>query len=791
MVAADSSSSTPAATLRHEPQEQPEKGVSSASNGNGTVRKAKNREITSRYKAATTASTAAAAAATAAAQAAAAARRHPSPNLGRSMSGDPPLPKRALSAERRRPWPSIAPVTPPEPKAVVASTPSPSDGVWPGVKPRAASRPEGLWPSSHPSKIPEGPNGNVEIRSGEHGDEAKTPDHTLKPAANGVHRGADSSTGGPPPRKGSPMRRQSTDQSENSRPIEHMRSKPDLQRWPGSSNGKVFGGAAAMTRSMDLSGERERSLSNRSNAIMSQGRPGTSSASRAVRPSTSSLINSARSFSRSINEGPVGPASRPNSRNNTPERTGRTRVAPAPVPVPAPAHGHARSPPPPPPPPPPPAPAPVPVAKSAVQELSNLGAENGSLGDNAGHVRHSSQETVLAGSDTQSTLGENASDSESVSSGGSGTTGSRTSSSTRGTTVPSRVWQAAEARSRRLSEGDRMRSSMSEQDLAAALKAGRRKVPTLGFPIANGSSNSAWSLSSGRAITPISSSPQPPVSPSARGGRGGSSPLRGLPSPTRSRPPTANGSVASRTSSISSSIISGTDLRLRGKKAMSQQEEALFLRILHNRFLQWRFINARADAALSSQKAAAEKSLYSVWLRTSELRASVAMQRIKLQQAKHFYKLSTILSNQAPLLQDWSSLKQEHSTALSGVIEALEASILRVPVTGGARADVQAVKEALGSAVDVMNAVELSVKTLLPKAQSMDVLVAKLAETAAQERALLADCGDLLSTAASLEIEERSLSTHLVQLQHEKNRLLATSMDSGMAASDFVRLSSP
>jgi hypothetical protein len=34
----------------------------------------------------------------------------------------------------------------------------------------------------------------------------------------------------------------------------------------------------------------------------------------------------------------------------------------------------------------------------------------------------------------------------------------------------------------------------------------------------------------------------------------------------------------------------------------------------------------------------------------------------------------------------------------------------------------------------------------------MDVLVSQLADTAAQERALLEECGDLLSLAASLEV---------------------------------------
>ena len=37
------------------------------------------------------------------------------------------------------------------------------------------------------------------------------------------------------------------------------------------------------------------------------------------------------------------------------------------------------------------------------------------------------------------------------------------------------------------------------------------------------------------------------------------------------------------------------------------------------------------------------------------------------------------------MLEDWFSLKNEHMVALKGVVEALEAAVLRLPVTGGIR----------------------------------------------------------------------------------------------------------
>ena len=40
---------------------------------------------------------------------------------------------------------------------------------------------------------------------------------------------------------------------------------------------------------------------------------------------------------------------------------------------------------------------------------------------------------------------------------------------------------------------------------------------------------------------------------------------------------------------------------------------------------------------------------------------------------------------QAAHLENWETLEEEHSNALTGCMEALESAILRVPVTGGAR----------------------------------------------------------------------------------------------------------
>ena len=502
--------------------------------------------------------------------------RHPSPNLGRSSSNVSEAPKRALSAERRRPWPAVTAAD-----SKMASTSSTVDGLA-SSKARTQSRGSELWPpmaSSKQATESSGISSNGSRSEGRDKDSSQASDHTLKPAGNGVHRAADS-VAGSPQRKGSPVRRQSTDQAENARPTENSHAKPDQQRWPGMSTGKVFGGA--MSRSMDLSADRERPLT-RSASMLVQGRPGTPS-SRHARSTVS------RSINRSVNEGPSAPSTQGMPRRNPTPTRGRTGTETG--------------------------------ARETVANSTGDGAQSSSqpsaTGEHSAHSRRLSQESV-ANVDMLAAPFDNMSDTESVSSGGSGP-GVRGPG--RGTTVPARVWQDMSNRLRRFSEGDPLRASDTDLPaVVAPVKTVRRtKIMPVGSHqsaasmLMNGSMNSsmngnmtsAWALSPGRVSSNHGlSNSQPPSSPQHSKA---SSPFRGLPSPQRSRP--AHGAaiaMAGTARTLGGAMLNfGIDGRSRGKKAMTQQEEAQLLRILHNRWLQWRFVNARADSVMAAQKASAE-----------------------------------------------------------------------------------------------------------------------------------------------------------------------------------------
>ncbi|KAI3803095.1 hypothetical protein L1987_31244 [Smallanthus sonchifolius] len=205
----------------------------------------------------------------------------------------------------------------------------------------------------------------------------------------------------------------------------------------------------------------------------------------------------------------------------------------------------------------------------------------------------------------------------------------------------------------------------------------------------------------------------------------------------------------------------------KGKKVADQIEDAHYLRLLFNRQVQWHYVNASAEAAFKSQEITSKKSLYSVCRSTSELHDSVAARRIELNQLRLKLNLHTGLNQQMAYLNEWAKVEKEHSLALSGAIEDLKSSTLRLPVTGGATVDIQTVKSSLGSALEVMQTMGSNLQTTLSKLEESNYLASELATVVAQERALLGECDVLLIAAASLQAKEDSVRTHLVQMKQE------------------------
>ncbi|KAK9275458.1 hypothetical protein L1049_022725 [Liquidambar formosana] len=295
-------------------------------------------------------------------------------------------------------------------------------------------------------------------------------------------------------------------------------------------------------------------------------------------------------------------------------------------------------------------------------------------------------------------------------------------------------------------------SSSSERMTLTTTAIRSQSLPIPGSRPPSPSRTSALSSSVSRGVSPSRTRPSTP-------------PSRGI-SPSRIR--TTNASSQSNSSTSVLSFIA--DFR-KGKKGTNQIEDAHQLRLLYNRCLQWRFANARAHAALVIQKKTAEKTLYNVWRTTLALWDSVIKKRINLQQLRLELKLNSVLNEQMVYLDDWAVLEGDHASSLSGAIEDLEASTVRLPVTGGAKADIETMKVAICSAVDVMQAMGSSVCSLLSRVEVMNSLVSGLADVAAQERAMLDECEALLASTAAMQVEEYSLTTHLIQFRQALTRV--------------------
>ncbi|CAI0427585.1 unnamed protein product [Linum tenue] len=277
-----------------------------------------------------------------------------------------------------------------------------------------------------------------------------------------------------------------------------------------------------------------------------------------------------------------------------------------------------------------------------------------------------------------------------------------------------------------------------------------------------------------------------PASPSKGLGSGvgsrGGSPCRTRPS----TPPSSRGVSPSRgavSSPLSSSSAFGSNSVLsfitdykRGKRSASYIEDAHQLRLVHNRFLQWRFANAQQEAVLYVQNVNTETTLCDVWNTTQSLWDTVIRKRIDLQQQKLELKLNAILNDQMAYLDDWGLLERDHISSLTGAVDDLEASTLRLPVAGGAKADLEPLKLAVCSAVDVMQAMGSSICYLLSKAEAMNRFVTDLAIISAREKSMLAECEAVLASTAAMQIEEGSIRTHLIQMRQalENQAMLTT-----------------
>ncbi|KAH0465472.1 hypothetical protein IEQ34_005575 [Dendrobium chrysotoxum] len=252
-----------------------------------------------------------------------------------------------------------------------------------------------------------------------------------------------------------------------------------------------------------------------------------------------------------------------------------------------------------------------------------------------------------------------------------------------------------------------------------------------------------------------------------------------------SSPSFTSNSTKSRECSTSS-VLNYTVEARKGKQGTKRIEGAHQLRMLYNRYLQWRFVNALTEDVLSVQRIKAElkyciasffdsidlenfhlcnlTKLYNMENVSSELCDPFVKKRIYKHHMKQDMKLNMLLIEQITYLEDWAAIENEHCFSLSGTTRALKARTLWIPVTGEARGDIKSLKNAINSAVDAMQAISSSICYLSSKVDQLSSLTSEVLASARKERSMLDDCTELLVFAGELQVHNSSLRAHIMQL---------------------------
>ncbi|KAJ6991800.1 hypothetical protein NC653_015216 [Populus alba x Populus x berolinensis] len=211
------------------------------------------------------------------------------------------------------------------------------------------------------------------------------------------------------------------------------------------------------------------------------------------------------------------------------------------------------------------------------------------------------------------------------------------------------------------------------------------------------------------------------------------------------------------------------DASRKTKKVSSHQEDVQSLKLLHNHYLQWRFVNAKAQASTQAQTSETERNLYSLGVKIAELYNSVKRKRVELGLLQRTELIWTIVEAQMPYLDEWSAFEKDYSVSLSEAIQALLNASLQVPISGNARADIREVGEALNSAAKLMDTVAFHIESLMPKAEETEHLISEVARLTGGERGLIEECGDLLSMTYNSQVKECSLRGQLIQFYQSRH----------------------
>ncbi|XP_010467957.1 PREDICTED: QWRF motif-containing protein 3-like [Camelina sativa] len=192
------------------------------------------------------------------------------------------------------------------------------------------------------------------------------------------------------------------------------------------------------------------------------------------------------------------------------------------------------------------------------------------------------------------------------------------------------------------------------------------------------------------------------------------------------------------------------------------------LKLMNNRLVQWRFVNARACAANNSVASQEKNQLLCAWDALTKLKHLFLQERIKLQKKNLEMKLNYVLLSQVKHLEAWEDMEREHISALSMTRESLHSVLSRLPLKEGAKMNIESAVTMFKTAETVTDAIISTLNSYAPTMEGGIVpLASQLAEVAAQEKLMLEQCHDLMRMISELEMQERSLKCCFM-IQHKQ-----------------------
>ncbi|XP_021281894.1 QWRF motif-containing protein 3 [Herrania umbratica] len=274
----------------------------------------------------------------------------------------------------------------------------------------------------------------------------------------------------------------------------------------------------------------------------------------------------------------------------------------------------------------------------------------------------------------------------------------------------------------------------------------------------HGTATSQWALSPGRSGSPPMSVENKVVKPMSF------SSLKPPSSPSRNR-------------GVEKLLNLGLMDLFKSKKPSALQvgsgdvESVHQLRLIHNRLMQWRYANARADAVNKNTSNQVENYLLSGWNSTVKLQHSVLQKKLKLQKEKLEIKMDFILQSQMKALESWADMERQHLASISMTKECLHSVVCKVPLIEGAKVDAQSASMALRHTSDLTASIKSMLSAFSPVTEKTVSLLSELAEVVAQEKLLIEECLELFRMISILETQEKSLMCYVIQLNSQQRQM--------------------